>query len=394
MFSRRTRWDRTTNPYTEALERHRRAGRELLDLTASNPTTIGLSFREAELLGALGHREALSYQPVAKGLLVAREAVAAYFAENGSSITPDDLVLTTSTSEAYSFVFRLLADAGDSVLVPAPSYPLFDFLADLNDVLLVPYELVYDDGWQIDFPSVESAILRANASGGRCRAVLVVQPNNPTGSFAKKHEIEQLQRLCIANELAIIADEVFWDYTLSDKRPSSFSSVNEVLTFTLSGLSKISALPQMKVAWIAVGGPNAVKQEALARLDVIADTYLSMSAPMQWAVPEMLAERHRVQPQLMTRIRANLAALDSLLERQNLCTRLAIEGGWYAVLRVPALGSDEDLAVSLLEATGVLLQPGHFYNFPKDGYLVVSLITPIQEFEAGLARALEYFSRR
>ncbi len=394
MFSRRTNWDRTTNRYTEAIERHRRAGRELLDLTASNPTTIGLSFRTDEILRALAHREALSYQPVASGLPAAREAVSAYYIEKGSSVTPEDLVLTTSTSEAYSFVFRLLADGGDSVLVPAPSYPLFDFLADLNDVRLVTYELVYDHGWQVDFPSMEGALRRANAAGGRCCAVLVVQPNNPTGSFTKRDEIDQLHHFCLENELAIIADEVFLDYSLAVEPPVSFSENSEALTFTLSGLSKISALPQLKVAWIATSGPTALKQEALDRLEIIADTYLSMNAPVQWAVPELLAERHSIQPQLMARVRANLAALDFHLARQKLCTRLAVEGGWYAVLRVPALGSDADLAVALLEQTGVLLQPGHFYNFPNDGYLVVSLITPIQEFETGVARALEYFSRR
>jgi alanine-synthesizing transaminase len=394
MFSHRTNWDRTTNRYTAAIERHRLAGRELLDLTASNPTTIGLSFREDELLDALSHREALSYQPVASGLPAARGAVSAYYVEKGNSVTPDDLVLTTSTSEAYSLVFRLLADAGDSVLVPAPSYPLFDFLADLNDVCLVSYELIYDHGWQIDFPSLEAGLKRANIAGGRCRAVLVVQPNNPTGSFAKRHEVEQLRRFCIGNELAIIADEVFLDYSLSDSPPVSFSATTEALTFTLSGLSKISALPQMKVAWIAVGGASALKQEALERLEIIADTYLSMNAPVQWAVPELLAQRHYVKPQLMTRIRSNLAALDYHLAHQGLCTRLTVEGGWYAVVRVPALGSDADLAVALLDLTGVLLQPGHFYNFPNDGYLVVSLITPIQEFETGVTRALEYFSLR
>jgi aspartate/methionine/tyrosine aminotransferase len=239
-----------------------------------------------------------------------------------------------------------------------------------------------------------AAIQRANVSGGRCRALLVVQPNNPTGSFAKRREIEELQQLCSASEMALIADEVFLNYALTDETPASFSAVTEALTFTLSGLSKISALPQMKVAWIVASGPATLKQEALARLEVIADTYLSMSTPLQWAVHQMLAERHHIQPQLMARIRANLEALDSRLASQKLCNRLAVEGGWYAVLRVPALGSDEELAVALLEQTGVLLQPGHFYNFPYDGYLVVSLITPIRDFETGIARVLEYFARR
>src|SRR3974390_1682701 len=223
MFSRSTSWDRTTNRYTEAIDRRRREASEVLALTASNPTTIGLSFRDAELLQSLGNREVVTYQPVAKGLLPAREAVAAYYAEKGSAVSPDDLILTTSTSEAYSFVFRLLCDPGDSVLVPAPSYPLFDFLADLDDVRLIPYELVYDHGWQIDFSSLQSVILRVSAQGGHCRAVLVVHPNNPTGSYAKLHEIDELHRICAANELAIIADEVFLDYSLGDRTPIRFS---------------------------------------------------------------------------------------------------------------------------------------------------------------------------
>ncbi|HZD32109.1 MAG TPA: pyridoxal phosphate-dependent aminotransferase, partial [Candidatus Angelobacter sp.] len=279
MFSRRTSWNLATNRYTAALQYHRQSGRELLDLTASNPTTVGLSYRESELLPSLQHQKALAYEPAATGLLSAREAVAAYYAEKGSGVTPGDLVLTTSTSEAYSFVFRLLCDPGDSVLVPAPSYPLFDFLADLNDVRLIPYELVYDHGWQIDFTSLQAAIQQAQTSGVRCRAALVVHPNNPTGSFAKPHEQDELSRLCRPREMAIIADEVFLDYALAARPPVSFSANTEALTFTLSGLSKVSALPQMKVAWIATSGPAALKSEALARLEVIADTYLSMNAP-------------------------------------------------------------------------------------------------------------------
>ncbi len=212
MFSHRTGWNLATNRYAEALAQHRQAGRELLDLTASNPTNIGLSYREDLISRALSQGDVFTYDPVAKGLFSARAAIAGYYAEKGSIVDPDALVLTTSTSEAYSFVFRLLCNAGDSVLVPVPSYPLFDFLADLNDVRLEPYELVYDHGWQIDFTSLQSAIVRARSGGGRCRAVMLVHPNNPTGSFTKASERDELNRICIANEMAIIADEVFLDY--------------------------------------------------------------------------------------------------------------------------------------------------------------------------------------
>jgi alanine-synthesizing transaminase len=394
MFSRRTAWNLATNRYTEALEEHRCAGRELLDLTASNPTTIGLTYREDELLRSLTDRGSLTYQPSAQGMLSARQTVATYYAEKGSRISADDLILTTSTSEAYSFVFRLLCDPGDTVLVPTPSYPLFDFLADLNDVELLPYELVYDHGWQIDFESLRVAMARAKTENAKFRAVLVVHPNNPTGSYVKPHEVAELNRICAANEMAIIADEVFLDYSLGEIVPLTFSANTQALTFTLSGLSKISCLPQMKVAWVATTGPEALRTEALARLAVIADTYLSMSAPTQLAVPDMLEERRNIQPQLMQRIRANLAELDAHLSAQSLCRRLSVEGGWYAVLRVPVLGSDEELAIALLRNTGVLLHPGHFYNFPGDGYLIASLITPSYEFSTGILRALQFVAVR
>src|SRR5271157_5231888 len=408
-FARRTSWNLSPNRYTQELQAHRRAGREVLDLTASNPTTIGLRYREEELLAALVRREALIYEPEPKGLLSARAAIAAYYAERGSRVSPDDLILTTSTSEAYSFVFRLLCDPGDALLAPTPSYPLFDFLADLQDVKLVPYELVYDHGWQIDFHSLRTAIERTRAAGEICRAVLVVHPNNPTGSYVKPGEAEELNGICADNEMAIIADEVFLDYSLGTEAPPTFSSNCDALTFgteapptfssncdaltfTLSGLSKISGLPQMKVAWIVVGGPEALKAAALPRLEVIADTYLSMNAPVQWAVPAMLDERHGIRHQLMYRIRGNLMELDSQLAAQKLSHRLEIEGGWYGVLRVPVTGSDEDLAIALLGETGVLVQPGHFYDFPAEGYLVLSLITEPQVFQNGISRMLQFIA--
>ncbi|MGA7461889.1 MAG: pyridoxal phosphate-dependent aminotransferase [Candidatus Korobacteraceae bacterium] len=389
-FARRTSWDLTTNRYTEALDLHRRAGRELLDLTASNPTTVGLEYREEELLRALSNRDALIYEPQPKGLLAAREAVAGYYAERGSPINDDDLILTTSTSEAYSFVFRLLCEPGDAVLVPTPSYPLFDFLADIQDVKLFPYELVYDHGWQIEPTSLFAAVDRILATGARCRAILVVHPNNPTGSFIQPRDLQLLNDVCAENDAAIISDEVFLDYSLSAQQPLTCSANHDALTFTLSGLSKVSALPQMKVAWIAVSGPPTLKLAALSRLEVIADTYLSMNAPIQLAVPTMLEERHSIQPQLKRRIRENLQELDSQLARQKLCHRLDVEGGWYAILRAPVTGSDEDLAIALLQEKGVLVQPGHFYDFAADGHLVVSLITPVGTFRSGMTRLLKY----
>lgn len=408
-FARRTDWNLAINAYTRALDEHRQAGSELLDLTASNPTNIGLHYDDEKLLRSLSHPAALTYEPTAKGLLSARQAVAEYYAERGVQVSPDDLILTTSTSEAYSFVFRLLCDPGDSVLVPTPSYPLFDFLADLQDVKLVPYELVYDHGWQMDFHSLRSSLLKVSSShpfvengdekGGtltysQCKAVLVVHPNNPTGSFVKANEASQLEVFCAENNLAIIADEVFLDYSLEGAAPLCFASNRNALTFTLSGLSKISGLPQMKVAWVVVSGPEELKREALGRLEVIADTYLSMNAPVQYAVPEMLQQRRSIQVQMMARIRQNLGELDRQLAAQKLCKRLDVEGGWYAVLRVPITGSDEERAVDLLRETGTLVQPGHFYDFAGNGFLVVSLITPPEILSAGIGRLLRFIKER
>lgn len=380
MFSRRTNWNLAHNRYTQALDAFRSSGRPLLDLTASNPTSVGLHYETERLTRALAHPNALEYEPAAKGLRPAREAVAGYYLEKGIEVSTERLVLTVSTSEAYSFIFRLLCDPGDEVLVPQPSYPLFEILADLQDVKLVPYELVYDHGWQIDFHSLESAITP------RTRAVLVVHPNNPTGSYVKQDEKALLDRICINRELAVVADEVFLDYELGESMPLSFSESRGALTFTLSGLSKVSALPQMKVAWIVVSGMPTITSEALARLEMIADTYLSVSAPAQWALPELLASRKNIQQQLRSRVGQNLAELDSQLRRQTLCHRLDVEGGWYAILRVPITRSDEELAIVLLENQSVLVQPGHFYDFVSEGYLVVSLITPPAEFEEGMRR--------
>jgi alanine-synthesizing transaminase len=387
MFARRTDWNLKTNRYSEVLNAFRNSQRPLLDLTASNPTEIGLQYESEKLLHSLANVKILEYEPAAKGLLSARQAVASYYAGKGVELSPEHLFLTVSTSEAYSYCFRLLCDPGDEVLIPQPSYPLFEFLADLLDVKLKPYELIYDHGWQVDFHALECAIT------DRTRAVLVVHPNNPTGSFLKLEEKKLLSRICSERDLAIVADEVFLDYALGGLPPLSFAGNREVLTFTLSGLSKISGLPQMKVAWIAVSGPAGVVANAIARLDVIADTYLSMNAPVQWALPQLLESRIGIQHQLNARISQNLSELDAQLCTQTLCSRLAVEGGWYAVLRVPATRSDEDLAVELLEREAVLVHPGHFYDFPSDGYLVLSLITPTAAFADGVRRLFALMHR-
>jgi alanine-synthesizing transaminase len=414
MFSDRTNWKLAQNRFTRAIEEARAAGAHLLDLTVSNPTRIGLAYDSAAILRALASERSVDYDPQPRGLLPAREAVAGYYRDEHGvpDLDPDRIILTTSTSEGYSYVFRLLCNAGDELLVPKPSYPLFEFLADLQDVRLVPYPLLYDHGWQMDFHSLENAVTP------RTRGVVVVHPNNPTGSYVKAEEQKQLNEYCRERRLALIIDEVFLDYGLCDAHvgtaalgcpversstaldaaidrtagPKSFAANRDVLTFSLSGLSKISALPQMKVAWVVTSGPPSEVAEAMARLEVIADTYLSMNAPIQWAVPVLLEQRETIQRQLRARARTNLAELDRQLSEQKSCRRLEVEGGWYAVLRVPVTRSDEELAIELVREKHVLVHPGHFYDFPSDGYLVASLIAPENDFADGICRVLASFN--
>jgi len=384
MFANRTSWKLTQNSLTKAIEDARSSGKNLLDLTISNPTRAGLPFNADNLLAALSKPEALDYDPQSKGILSARKAVADYYRQEHEvfHLDPERIILTTSTSEAYSYIFRLLCNSEDEILVPTPSYPLFEFLADLHDVHVTPYPLLYDHGWQIDFPSLYKSVTH------RTRAVVVVHPNNPTGSFVRGQEVASLNGFCKEYGLAIIADEVFLDYALDGAKRASFSRNIEALTFSLSGLSKTSGLPQMKLSWLVAGGPPEEVDEALARLDVIADTYLSISTPVQLAALELLDERKTIQPLLLDRLRENLQELDRGLSRQKSCQRLEVEGGWYAILRVPVTQSDEERAVDLVHKANVVVHPGHFFDFASDGYLVLSLITPPEVFREGVQRTL------
>jgi aspartate/methionine/tyrosine aminotransferase len=381
MFADRTNWNLRSNRLAEALARSRAQGRKLLDLSASNPTECRFRYEGSSILKELIHRGALLYHPEPRGLESARQAVRAYYAARGETVGLEDILLTASTSEAYSFIFRLLCNPGDEILIPAPSYPLFEFLADIQDVKLVRYPLFYDHGWHIDAHALEQAVTT------RTRGVIVVHPNNPTGHFSKPGEIDLLNRICAARGMAIIADEVFLDFYLQGL-PASFAANHSAMTFTMSGLSKICGLPQMKLAWLITSGPPELKREALARLEIIADTYLSPGTPIQLAAPALLAQRQAFQEQVMARVRRNLAEMDSQLSQQKTCSRLELEGGWYVTLRVPATRRDEDLAVELLERQGIYLHPGHFFGFTGEGYLVVSLITPEEEFADGMAGIL------
>jgi alanine-synthesizing transaminase len=382
-FSRRTAWDTAETPLARALRERKEAGLPLADLTASNPTHCGFHYPE-DLLAALQDRKALDYDPSPLGMLNAREAVCEYYRDHGAALSSDQVILTTSTSEGYSFLFRLLCDPEDEILISQPSYPLFDFLAVLDNTRLIPYQLIYDHGWQIDLEEIRRKITP------KTRAIALVHPNNPTGHYTKSLEREALESVCREHGLALIVDEVFLDYGFKEGSAESFAAVESTaLTFVLSGLSKIAGLPQMKAAWILCLGPG--REAAQARLEIVADTFLSMNSPIQCALPYWLKSRGAIQSQIRERVSGNLKELDRLLSEQGMVTRLEVEGGWYAVLRIPALKPDEETSVDLLQK-GVSVHPGYFFGFPESGWLVVSLLGEQREFIPGIRVLLASFA--
>ena len=379
-WSARTQWDLAETPWAEQLSRLRSAGTPLFDLTASNPTRCGFAYDAESILAPLKNPAALEYEPDPRGLQCAREAVSLYYRDHAATVDPNQIFLTTSTSEAYSFLFRLLCDPGDEVLIGQPGYPLFDFLAQLDDVRLVPYPLFYDHGWHLDLEALRRRVT------SRTRAIAVVHPNNPTGHFTRPSERAAIEEVCREHGLALIVDEVFLDYRVSAGHGQSFATgPHPVPTFVLSGLSKVAALPQMKAAWVACFAAD------LERLEVISDTFLSMSAPIQHALPTWLSERAVIQDQIKHRLAGNLERLDQLLSRQTLVTRLQVEAGWYAVLRVPGVQLEEQMALDLLLQRAVVVHPGSFFGFSGQGWLVVTLLAPPEEFAAGIQAICKHF---
>ena len=366
MFSERLDWKQARNRISEHLARRTRP---FLDLTGSNPTRAGFHW-PAGLLEPLVSEQALVYEPDARGLLPARQAVAGYH-----GVLAEQILLTASTSEAYAYLFKLLANPGDEILAPRPSYPLFDFLARLESVRIVQYPLFYDHGWSIDVAALAEAVTE------RTRAIVVVNPNNPTGSYLKLAELRALEAICQRHDLALISDEVFADFALGqgpDWVRFVSGSVRDVPAFSLSGLSKSCGLPQLKVGWIVSNSPAA-----LERLELIADTFLSVSTPVQLALPRLLASRQPIQQQILARMRANMARLSN---------PLVVEGGWTAIVRLPSTQSDEGWVLDLLDRYGLLVQPGFFYDFPPGAaHVVVSLITPEADFAEGAARLDQAF---
>jgi len=372
----------------EALRTCRAQGRPFIDLTESNPTRAGFSY-PPDLLAPLADARALQYEPSPFGRAETREAVAADYARQGVAVPPGRIVLTASSSDAYTLLFKLLANAGDDVLVPRPSYPLFDHLSRLDLVVARSYDLDVHGAWSIDFASVERALTP------RTRAVLVVSPNNPTGSFVRPTELDRLAALCAPRDIAIVADEVFADYELvagAAAAAGRVSSRRDVLSFALGGLSKSAGLPQVKLGWIAAAGPERLVDAALERLELVCDTYLAVSTPVQVAAASLIARGAGVRRQIAARITANDRWLRSAVAGTPSCGALRSEGGWYAVLQVPSLASEEDLALDLLTADGVWTHPGYFFDFPRESFLVVSLLTPEAAFADGVTRILRHFA--
>jgi alanine-synthesizing transaminase len=382
VFSSRLKWHLPQNPLSALLEAKRRAGVRVVDLTESNPTRAGFEYPTERILAALADPRGLLYQPDPRGLQSAREAVASYYGQRGVDVSPARILLTASTSEAYAYLFKLLADPGCQILTPRPSYPLFEYLAALESVEVVQYPLSYDGAWHIDFPALEHAITP------RARAIVVVNPNNPTGSFLKREELQRLESLAVTHGLAILSDEVFADYVWAADPERVTTLVGLVgqrraLAFSMSGLSKIAGLPQMKLGWIAVSGQQA--ETAPEKLELIADTYLSVATPVQWALGDLLEASAEVRSQIIERTHINLTHLRSTLAGASAGV-LNVEGGWYAIVQVPRTRTEEEWALELLREHDVLVQPGFFYDFETEAFLVVSLLTPPEDFAEGLRR--------
>jgi len=395
-FSRRTNWNTDESALAKAYRERRASGLPIADLTASNPTRCGFEY-PLDLLAPLADTAALNYDPDPRCSVAARESICGYYRAQKAEVSPEQIIVTTSTSEAYGFLLKLLCDPEDRILVPQPSYPLFDFLAGVEVVQVDFAPLVYDHGWQLDLEGLRRQITN------RTRAVVLVHPNNPTGHFTKPAEAYRLASICREYGLALIVDEVFLDYGLTEVQEPAVGAEDEVgparsfaaldlgvLTFIVSGISKICGLPQMKAAWLVATGPGS--KDALERLEVVSDTYLSMNAPVQRALPVWLAGRKLIQRQILERVRDNLAALDHQLAMQpeTWVSRLQLDGGWYAVLRIPALSSDEVTVKTLLDE-GVWVHPGYFFGMGQSGWLVVSLLTPMPEFSFGIGKLLAYF---
>lgn len=384
MFSLRTGWDASPNALTTILGERREKGLEVIDLTTGNPTVCGFSYPEKAIIESISGKESLLYSPDPRGHLPARRAIADFYRPFLPSLDPRDIFLTASTSESYSLLFRLLCDPGDTVLFPKPSYPLFDFLAGVNDVEACHYRLAYDGRWMIDIASLRESI--GGVPPGRLRAIVLVDPHNPTGMYVDSPSYREVAALASRHGAALIIDEVFFDYNSTGTPPTRrLQGIHpDILTFTLNGLSKMAALPQMKLGWILAAGPASLTGPAEERLEILCDTYLSVNTPVQAGLPGLLAIAPSLRDQIRRRIAENFATLVSLYPRRDGSGVLRTDGGWYATVRLPSGSVDEEFATGLLRARGVYLYPGYFFDFAGDDMAVVSLIVQEDVFRRGI----------
>jgi alanine-synthesizing transaminase len=381
MYSSRTQWNTAPNHLSELVAAKRQRGQVIIDLTESNPTHCGILYPEKEILAALANESSMLYQPEPRGLLLARKAIAEYYASIGVTVNPEHILLTASTSEAYSFLFKLLCNAGDEVIVPLPSYPLFEYLCQLNDVAFRHYRLAYDGEWHIDFESFESIIT------SRTRAVILVHPNNPSGSYLKQSEFDQVCAIAADHQCAILTDEVFGSYYFSSDshRAHILTSKASVLSFSLNGISKLLGLPQFKLSWIVVRSNSQKTEEVLSRLDIIADTFLSVNTPVQVALPKLFEHVQFIGEQIRLRVLFNYNTLQRVFTDSR-ASVFHTEGGWYAILQLPQIRNDEEWVIELLHQQNILVQPGHYFDMTQKSCIVLSLLPPPELFAASLSR--------
>ena len=386
MFSNRFNWELSPNALSLILQNQKSKGETIFDLTQSNPTQAGFDYDAADILAALAQAEAMTYEPEPRGLLKARRAIAQYYLDRGVPIESDAVFLTAGTSEAYSSIFKLLGNPGDEILIPRPGYPLISYLARFENLQPFSYPLRYDDeqGWSIDLEVLQALITP------KCRAIVVINPNNPTGNYLKPHELAALDRICRRSGLALIVDEVFSDYFRAGRPPEVPTVVNRTraLTFVLNGFSKMLGLPQVKLGWVVIGGEPGLAGEAQARLELLLDFYLSVATAAQHAAAMLLGHRQEIQRQILARLADNEGFLIDRISRSANCRSLAREGGWYAVIEIIDAMSDDDRIRRLLERAHTLVHPGYFYEFDKEGMVVVSLLTPVETFRAGIERLI------
>ena len=380
MFSNRFNFDQSQNNISKLLDNKKKSGVTIYDLTESNPTQAGFIYDENSIMNSLSGKEILTYNPHPKGIRQARNSIFDYYKEQNVNIHSDSIFITSGTSESYSHLIKLLTNPGDEILIHKPGYPLLEFITEIENVKLSFYDLIYNyiSGWQIDFDSLKNAISK------NTKAIVIINPNNPTGSFIKQEEIIKLNIIAKENELALISDEVFFDFKDSENIYSSFADNNHSLTFTLNGLSKICALPQMKMSWIIVNGQAKIKNEAIYKLEIINDTFLSAGTPIQLASATLLKNRINIQNQIMKRIINNYSILEKIIHNNSIVKLLKREAGWYAVLKINDNIEDEERAYMLLDKFNVYIHPGYFFNFEDDGYIVLSLITKEKIFRKGI----------